>query len=224
MKSGQRNYKEETQPMIEAEAGDTDLHRAARAGDVSEINRILNTLGSENEVLKAMRQGNSNGGTPLHGAAGHGGAAAVQALLAKVPGHEAELTAIRNNNGVTPVQAAARNGQTDALDALFENVETTIKQQRLSEHTNRGLNALHLAARNGHTEMAQRLVSTHGANKDATCRRGNGMRGSMGFTETAAELARRKGHIATANALEPTRSWAERIGLTSSSRQAGASR
>ena len=93
-------------------AAKNELHKAAKAGDVAKLNRLIKAGADVNATSKG---GWTPGWTPLHGAASEGHTDAVIAPLEA--GADVNAT---SKGGWTPLRRAADEGHTDAVIALLE--------------------------------------------------------------------------------------------------------
>ena len=151
------------------------LHRAAHAGDLAAVERLLSS-GADPDAVTRL------GVTPLALAAGGGRAAVVGALLA------AGATARRASpHGETPLMAAARSGSVEGVELLLRHGADSEIDAREGW---RGQTALMWAAAEGHATVVGALAAA-GADVDA--------RSDGGFTPLA--FAVRGGHARAVAAL-----------------------
>ena len=136
-----------------AMAAENELHKAATAGDVAKLNRLIKAGADVNAV-------NEDGWTPLHSAVYGGHTDAVIALIKA----GADINAV-NEIGWTPLHNAAYSGHTDAIIALIKagaDVNATSKGGWTPGRT-----PLHGAASEGHTDAVIVLIEA-GAYTNAT--------------------------------------------------------
>ena len=153
----------------------TLLHRAAHAGDVAAVARLLDAGGEADAPTR-------HGVTPLALASAGGHGAVVEALLAA--GAEANRA---SPEGETPLMAAARTGVVASVEALLRHGAAADVDAR---ERWRGQTALMWASAEGHAPVVAPLVAA-GADVDA--------RSDGGFTPLA--FAVRAGHGAAVEAL-----------------------
>ena len=128
----------------------SDLHDAAKAGDVEAVRAILATDPYRVTDRRDDRL------TPLHLAAS-GGHVEIAGLLLRASGNPNA----RDYGGATPLHAAAEHGRLEIVHALLDHGAST---KVMSES---GETPLHAAARNGHAAVAAVLLD-RGADPNAT--------------------------------------------------------
>ena len=119
----------------------TDMHRAARDNDVTQIKALV-AAGASVEAQDDEKR------TPLHVAAAHGQGDAIKALVAVGASLEAQ-----DNEKATPLHWAAGNGHADAIKALVA-AGASVEAQADGKAT-----PLHLAAKMGHADAISILVA-----------------------------------------------------------------
>lgn len=164
--------------------GDTPLHLAARAGNLTKVKDIFQKC--DGSVIKdLLSKQNQEGETPLFVATENGHAFVVGEFLEHI---DVETASIRANSGYDPFHVAAKQGQLEVLKELlrfFPNLNmTTDSSNTTALHTaaaqghidvvnllldidpniakiarNNGKTVLHTAARMGHLEVVKSLLS-----------------------------------------------------------------
>lgn len=126
------------------------IHDVAACGEIGKVNALL----AENPGLASKVD--SDGNTPLHGAARNDHKDVVKVLLA----HGAEVNA-KDNEGATPLHLAAGRGNKDVAELLLAN-KAEVNAKRRGDAT-----PLHNAASGGHKDV-MRLLLAHEADVNAT--------------------------------------------------------
>ncbi|GAB4858945.1 hypothetical protein Ancab_010417 [Ancistrocladus abbreviatus] len=162
--------------------GDSPLHLAARAGNLSKIREILQDCGGCGSKELLCKQ-NLEGETPLYVAAESGHPLVVGELLKY---SDLQAASIGAKNGFDPFHIAARQGHVEVLKELlqiFPNLAMTTDPSNAT--------ALHTAATQGHIDVVNLLLET---NSDlAKIARNNG--------KTVLHSAARMGHLDVVKAL-----------------------
>ena len=140
-----------TEPEFSEGSLQTALWTAAKAGDVSRVDTLLNRGANPNEPVQD-REGKH---LSLVSAAREGHLAVVQLLLRH--GADANAGASESwSGGVTPLMAASREARLDVVKALLDaGVQLESKD---SAYESGGETALHYAARGGHAAVIRTLV------------------------------------------------------------------
>ncbi|GKU92311.1 hypothetical protein SLEP1_g6056 [Rubroshorea leprosula] len=162
--------------------GDSPLHLAARAGNLSRVREILQNCGgiSATEVLSKQ---NLEEETPLYVAAETGNALIIAEMLKHMDLKTASISA---RNGYDAFHIAARQGHVDVLKELLHVFPNLVMTTDLSCTT-----ALHTAAAQGHIEVVNLLLETD--SNLAKIAKNNG--------KTALHSAARMGHLEVVKAL-----------------------
>ena len=124
-----------------------EIHDAARDGDVTKVNALLN----DNPFLVFSKDG--TGETPLHWAIERGHKDVAELLLAR----KAEINA-KDGFGGTPLHTAAARGYMDLAALLLAN------KADVNAETNHWDTPLHVAELNGHKEMVE-FLRRHGGHE-----------------------------------------------------------
>jgi len=132
----------------------TELHVAARDGDIEKLKALLEAAEDE----KAVNATDQHRRTPLHLAAFFGHALAVQLLLEK--GADAQREAM---DGFLALHFAAQQGRLDVVQAITRHLSGGKEHGVVKKHVNRVVHkgkksALHLALQKNHVECAKFLV------------------------------------------------------------------
>ena len=127
----------------------SDLHTAARAGDIERVKSLLSAGASASER-------DDLGGTVLHDAAWSGDVALIEILI----GAGAQVDARHTETGSTPLHYAAITNHVEAVAILLD------KGAQISAASKTGATALHLAANRGYKEIVELLLG-RGAKVDA---------------------------------------------------------
>ncbi|KAL6343253.1 hypothetical protein AAG906_022169 [Vitis piasezkii] len=161
--------------------GDSHLHLAARAGNLTRVQEIIEKC--ESSELKALlSKQNQEGETPLYVASENGHALVVSELLEHVDLQTASITA---NNGYDPFHVATKQGHlgVEGTFAVFPNLAMTTDSSNST--------ALHTAAAQGHIDVVHLLLETDP--NLAKIARNNG--------KTVLHSAARMGHLEVLKAL-----------------------
>jgi ankyrin repeat protein len=134
------------------------IFAAANRGETDTVAALLNR---QPDLVNSRK---SNGGTPLHSAAGLGNAALVRLLLDR----GADVNA-GDQNGWTPLHGAVYSRSRETVELLLARGASVKAKYR--NDTADGITPLHLAASQGDREMAEVLLA-HGAEINAKA--GNG--------------------------------------------------
>ncbi|CAI0541025.1 unnamed protein product [Linum tenue] len=162
--------------------GDSLLHLAARAGNLSNVREILQRCeGSEAKGLLLVQ--NQDGETPLYAASEHGHADVVSEMLGYMDLHTASIAA---RNGFDPFHVAAKQGHLEVLRELLDVFPNLAMTTDLSCTT-----ALHTAATQGHVDVVNLLLETD--SDLAKIARNNG--------KTVLHSAARMGHLEIVHSL-----------------------
>lgn len=145
---GDRNKKCKDSP---GKRGDSNIHLAARAGNLGKVREILQNC-STKESVDLLSKMNQEGETPLYVAAENGHSLVVAEMLNYMDLQTSSLTA---RNGYDPFHIAARQGHLDVLKELLHLFPNLAMTTDLSNST-----ALHTAATQGHIEIVNLLLET----------------------------------------------------------------
>ncbi|GAB2294215.1 hypothetical protein Dimus_028433 [Dionaea muscipula] len=159
--------------------GDSLLHLAARAGNLSKVRDILRSC----DCKEFPCGQNQEGETPLYAAAENGHALVVAELLKHIDLQGASIAA---KNGFDPFHIAARQGYVEVLKELlrvFPNLAMTADPSNAT--------ALHTSATQGHLDVVSLLLETD--SDLAKIARNNG--------KTVLHSSARMGHIEVVKAL-----------------------
>ncbi|CAN0922994.1 Ankyrin repeat-containing protein At5g02620 [Linum grandiflorum] len=163
--------------------GDSPLHLAARAANLSKVREILQKCDARSEEAKGLLSvQNQEGETPLYAAAESGLADVVSEMLGYM---DLDTASIAARNGFDPFHVAAKQGHLVLRELLdvFPNLAMTTD---LSCTT-----ALHTAASQGHIDVVNLLLETD--SNLAKIARNNG--------KTVLHSAARMGHLEVVHAL-----------------------
>ena len=138
------------EPVVKEPVSDTDLHEAAWAGHLEEVQYLVEGQGLD------MNARDDRGFTALHFAAWAGHLEVVQYLV----GQGASVTA--TFYGGTALHFAAAGDHLAVVQYLVE------QGASVTATDNSGNTALHLAVRRGHLSVVRHLVEEHGAAVNAT--------------------------------------------------------
>ncbi|KAJ0084567.1 hypothetical protein Patl1_30837 [Pistacia atlantica] len=161
---------------------DTNLHSAARAGNLAAITEII-TNTREAELKELLAKENSSGETALYVAADYGYVDVVRELIKY---YDLADAGTRARNGFDAFHIAAKQGDLEILKVLLEAHPELAMTADLSNTT-----ALHTAAMQGHIEVVNFLLDA--GSSLATIARSNG--------KTALHSAARNGHLEVLKAL-----------------------
>ncbi|KAK4392207.1 Ankyrin repeat-containing protein [Sesamum angolense] len=182
---GQQSFhKKQMKKQLTGKRDDTELHSAARAGNLEVVLEITGGSGEE-ELKKLLSKQNQSGETALYVAAECGhvdlveemskyydvGSAAIKAKNGYDAFHIAaklgnlgvlrilleampQLLATVDQANTTPLHTAAAQGHVEVVDYLLERNSSLATIAR-----NNGKTALHSSARNGHSEVVKALLS-----------------------------------------------------------------
>ncbi|KAJ4833630.1 hypothetical protein Tsubulata_001246 [Turnera subulata] len=129
--------------------GDSQLHLAARAGNLTRVREILHSCDdNESKVLLSVQ--NHEGETPLYAAAENGHAAVVAQMLEYM---DLQTASIASRNGYDPFHVAAKQGHLEVLKELLHMFPNLVMTTDLSCTT-----ALHTAATQGHIDVVNLLL------------------------------------------------------------------
>ncbi|MFQ6625224.1 hypothetical protein Gotur_005346 [Gossypium turneri] len=161
---------------------DTNLHAAARAGNLAAVSEILKNTGPD-ELKELLPKQNQSGETALYVAAEYGYVDLVEEMI-----NYYDLTdaAIKARNGFDAFHIAAKQGDLEILKLLLGVHPELAMTVDLSNTT-----ALHTAATQGHIEIVNFLLEA--GSGLATIARSNG--------KTALHSAARNGHLEVVKAL-----------------------
>ncbi|CAN1253532.1 Ankyrin repeat-containing protein At5g02620 [Linum perenne] len=162
--------------------GDSTLHLAARAGNLSRVREILQKCdGSEAKGLLSVQ--NQEGETPLYAATECGQADVVSEMLGYM---DLDTASIAARNGFDPFHVAAKQGHLEILRELLDVFPNLAMTTDLSCTT-----ALHTAASQGHIDVVNLLLETD--SNLAKIARNNG--------KTVLHSAARMGHLEVVHSL-----------------------
>eukprot|EP00443_Scrippsiella_acuminata_P102101 CAMPEP_0115600958 /NCGR_PEP_ID=MMETSP0272-20121206/15154_1 /TAXON_ID=71861 /ORGANISM="Scrippsiella trochoidea, Strain CCMP3099" /LENGTH=483 /DNA_ID=CAMNT_0003036413 /DNA_START=48 /DNA_END=1496 /DNA_ORIENTATION=- len=161
----------------------TELHTAARSGDMQRLQAML----ADTEQSKAVNGMDQHRRTPLHLAAFFGNASAVKALL----DHGADIQS-EAMDGFLALHFAAQAGRLEVVRALIRHLGSGGDHGAVKRHVNRVVqkgkkSALHLAVQKGHVEVARFLVMK-GASADLKTAQGQTAIDLCGCETLRAEL------------------------------------
>lgn len=165
--------------------GDTQLHLAARAGNLVKVKEIIERFDNINDgvVKDWLVKQNQEGETPLYVAAENGHTLVVVELLKYL---DAETSSISANNGYDPFHIAAKQGHLDVLKELLCVFPSLVMTTDAANST-----ALHTAAAQGHTDIVNLLLDID--SNLAKIARNNG--------KTVLHTAARMGHLEVVRSL-----------------------
>ncbi|KAL6223682.1 hypothetical protein ACLB2K_002541 [Fragaria x ananassa] len=167
--------------------GDSQLHLAARAGNLARVKEIVgnsNTSTSSSDAIGLlMSKTNHEGETPLYASAENGHSVVVREMLKHMDLQSASIAA---RNGYDPFHIAVRHGHLDVLKELLQVFPNLAMTTDLSNST-----ALHTAATQGHIEIVDLLLETD--SNLAKIARNNG--------KTVLHSAARMGHLEVVKSL-----------------------
>ncbi|KAL0344582.1 UNVERIFIED_CONTAM: Ankyrin repeat-containing protein [Sesamum radiatum] len=153
---GQQSFhKKQMKKQLTGKRDDTELHSAARAGNLEVVLEIIGGSGEE-ELKKLLSKQNQsgentkNGYDAFHIAAKLGNLGVLRILLEAMP----QLLATVDQANTTPLHTAAAQGHVEVVDFLLERNSSLATIAR-----NNGKTALHSSARNGHSEVVKALLS-----------------------------------------------------------------
>ncbi|WOL04755.1 ankyrin repeat-containing protein [Canna indica] len=180
---GQQSFRRKKMTkQLTGKRDDTELHSAARAGNLALLQDILSKAGDEerNEMLCKQNQA---GETPLFVAAEYGYVDVVHEMIKY---HDAAMAGIRAKNGYDALHISAKQGDVDVVKQLLDALPELSLTVDFSNTT-----ALHTAATQGHIEVVNLLLE---ADKSlALIAKSNG--------KTALHSAARNGHLEVVRAL-----------------------
>ncbi|CAH9127103.1 unnamed protein product [Cuscuta epithymum] len=168
--------------QLTGKKGDTELHSAARAGNVGEVVAMIGGCG-EGELDEFLSKQNQSGETALYVAAEYGYVELVKEMIKHYVLRSAGLKA---RNGFDAFHVAAKRGDIEIVRILLEafpQLSVTFDQSNTT--------ALHTAAAQGHAEVVNFLLETNASL--ATITRNNG--------KTALHASARNGHVEVVKAL-----------------------
>ncbi|XP_012081926.1 ankyrin repeat-containing protein At5g02620 [Jatropha curcas] len=156
--------------------GDSQIHLAARAGNLTKIREILqNCEGNEAKDLLSIQ--NQEGETPLYAAAENGNVGVIVEMLGYM---DLETASIPARNGFDPFHVATKQGHLEVLKELLHAFPNLAMTTDLTCTT-----ALHTAATQGHIDVVNLLLETD--SNLVKIARNNG--------KTALHSAARMGHL-----------------------------
>ncbi|KAB5556454.1 hypothetical protein DKX38_007363 [Salix brachista] len=161
---------------------DTQLHSAARAGNLIAVMEILTGTGEE-ELKELLEKQNQSGETALYVAAEYGYVNVVREMIKY---YDLADAGIKARNGFDAFHVAAKQGDMEILRVLMEAHPELSMTVDLSNTT-----ALHTAATKGHIEIVNFLLDA--GSSLATIAKSNG--------KTALHSAARNGHVEVVRAL-----------------------
>lgn len=161
---------------------DTQLHTAARAGNLELAVEIMSNIGDA-ELRQLLSKQNNSGETALYVAAENGHVDLVKEMIKY---HDAGLAGTKAKNDYDAFHIAAKQGDLEVLKVLLDAISELSMTVDLSNTT-----ALHTAAAQGHIEVVNFLLE-EGSNL-ATIARKNG--------KTALHSAARHGYLEVVRAL-----------------------
>ncbi|KAJ6397870.1 hypothetical protein OIU77_018809 [Salix suchowensis] len=161
---------------------DTQLHSAARAGNLVAVMEILTGTGEE-ELKELLEKQNQSGETALYVAAEYGYVNVVREMIKY---YDLADAGIKARNGFDAFHVAAKQGDMEILRVLMEAHPELSMTVDLSNTT-----ALHTAATKGHIEIVNFLLDA--GSSLATIAKSNG--------KTALHSAARNGHVEVVRAL-----------------------
>ncbi|KAI5320880.1 PREDICTED: ankyrin [Prunus dulcis] len=164
--------------------GDSQLHLAARAGNLVRVKEILHNCNTSNESIGLLSKTNQEGETPLYASADNGHAVIVGEMLTHMDLQTASITA---RNGYDPFHIAVRQGHLEVLKELLHVFPNLAMTTDLSNST-----ALHTAATQGHIDIVNLLLETD--SNLAKIARNNG--------KTVLHSAARMGHLEVVKSLQ----------------------
>ncbi|XAR64539.1 hypothetical protein NMG60_11008265 [Bertholletia excelsa] len=162
--------------------GDSPLHLAARAGNLSKLTDILQKF-DENGVKDLLSRHNHEGETVLYVAAENGHAHVVSEILKHL---DLEIASVVAKNGYDPFHIAAKQGHLEVIKELLQYFPNLVMTTDSSNST-----ALHTAAAQGHIDVVHLLLETD--SNLAKIARNNG--------KTVLHTAARMGHLEVVKSL-----------------------
>ncbi|KAL9258319.1 Ankyrin repeat-containing protein [Drosera capensis] len=163
--------------------GDSLLHLAARAGNLSKAGDIIQSVQDGSDSKELLCGQNHDGETPLYVAAENGHDLVVAELLKHIDLRAASMAA---KNGLDPLHIAARQGHVEVLKQLLEVFPNLAMTADPSNAT-----ALHTSATKGHMDVFSLLLKTD--SNLAKIARNNG--------KTVLHSSARLGHVEAVKAL-----------------------
>ncbi|KAI3965350.1 hypothetical protein MKW92_029113 [Papaver armeniacum] len=162
--------------QLTGKRGDTPLHSAARAGNLSEIKAIFSGSSGNEDIKEVLEKPNQYGETALYVAAEYGYVDVVEEMIKH---YDIGSASIRARNGYDAFHIAAKQGDLEVVKILLTALPGLAMTVDLSNTT-----ALHTAATQGHTEVVNFLLEQDG--NVAKIAKSNG--------KTALHSAARNGH------------------------------
>ncbi|KAF8388651.1 hypothetical protein HHK36_027328 [Tetracentron sinense] len=162
--------------------GDSEIHLAARAGNLTRVKEILQNC-DNNGLKDLLSKLNLNGETALYATAENGHAQIVSELLKHLDLQTASLPA---KNGYDAFHVAAKHGHLEVLNELLHSFPNLVMTTDSSNST-----ALHTAATQGHIDVVNLLLETD--SNLAKIARNNG--------KTVLHSAARMGHLEVVKSL-----------------------
>ncbi|KAL0316291.1 UNVERIFIED_CONTAM: Ankyrin repeat-containing protein [Sesamum radiatum] len=153
---GQQSFhKKQMKKQLTGKRDDTELHSAARAGNLEVVLEIIGGSGEE-ELKKLLSKQNQSGETALYVGAECGHVDLVEEMSKY---YDVGSAAIKAKNGYDAFHIAAKlgnlaQGHVEVVDYLLERNSSLATIAR-----NNGKTALHSSARNGHSEVVKALLS-----------------------------------------------------------------
>ncbi|GAB4833688.1 hypothetical protein Ancab_031935 [Ancistrocladus abbreviatus] len=168
--------------QLTGKRGDNILHLAVRAGNLTEVFRIL-TSSDDDEVKGLLSTQNQSGETALYVAAEYG---CVDMVKEMIKHYDMGSAGVKAKNGYDAFHIAVKQGDLEVLKVLTEALPELVMTTDLSNTT-----ALHTAASQGHTGVVSFLLEKNSSL--VTIARNN--------SKTALHSAARNGHLEVVKAL-----------------------
>ncbi|KAL6499827.1 hypothetical protein OROGR_027737 [Orobanche gracilis] len=162
---------------------DTQLHSAARAGNILAIKEIIDGSTGEDELQKLLCKQNSAGETALYIAAEYGYFEVVKEMIKH---YDIVGAGIKARNGFDALHIAAKQGDLEVVKVLMEAQPELAMTVDVANTT-----ALHTAATQGHIQIVNYFLELE--SNLAAIARSNG--------KTALHSAARNGHVQVVKAL-----------------------
>nr|GMD34932.1 ankyrin repeat-containing protein At5g02620-like [Ipomoea batatas] len=200
-RKGNNTVKKKMVKQLTGKRGDTQLHSAARGGNLGEVlGMISGSCGEGGELGEVLSRQNQCGETALYVAAEYGYVDLVKEMIKYYVLRSAGLKA---RNGFDAFHVAAKQGDVEMMRVLLEAFPQLLVTFDQSNTT-----ALHTAAAQGHIEAVNFLLETNSSL--AAIPRNNG--------KTALHASARNGHVEVVKALlskeHRIATWSDKKGQT----------
>ncbi|KAG0480854.1 hypothetical protein HPP92_011712 [Vanilla planifolia] len=178
----QKSFRERRNKESPGKKGDTNLHLAARAGNLVNVQKIISES-SGTQLKDMISKQNQDGETALYVASEKGHVEVVSEIL---KASDVQSAAIKANNSFDAFHIAAKQGHLGVLKEILHFFPSLAMTTNSSNAT-----ALETAAIQGHVDIVNLLLETDASL--AKIARNNG--------KTALHTAARKGHVEVVRAL-----------------------